>query len=180
MSFDSRARGPQLSQGSPSPRDVRNQVAGLIQGLVRDPGQAAIPAAAITLEQMAPGTRSESEANEFGLFLSSGLTPGEYRVAVTASGLEKGTGSVALLTGQVAKSQQPPRSRRWPTPWRTSGWRDSRSTAGSRRTSSLWRRRTQPALQAGRRDWMASPRCASRPTSHRPTTTAPQPRFCEP
>jgi hypothetical protein len=63
--------------------------AGRVQGLVRDPSGAAIPAVAVTLEQVATAAKTYSKANESGLFRFPGLTPGEYRVTVTASGLEK-------------------------------------------------------------------------------------------
>lgn len=75
---------------------------GSIQGTVKDPTGAVIPAAEIVLEQTTTSRKYTSESNASGAFAFPSLPPGDYRIAVRSAGLETFRGNVFLQTGQVA------------------------------------------------------------------------------
>src|SRR5579883_603851 len=69
-----------------------------VHGSVRDTSDAAIPGASVTLTATATGVERKTVANEAGLFVFPGVTPGPYRVTVDSPGMSK---FEASLTVQV-------------------------------------------------------------------------------
>ena len=73
-----------------------------ITGTVTDPTGAAVPAAKVTLANLATQVVYLGETNELGIYRFQNLPPGEYRVEVEAAGFKKVTQSpVVLLVGDV-------------------------------------------------------------------------------
>jgi len=77
--------------------------AGRIQGAITDATGAAIPGAAVSLENLATGAVAKTEANAAGLFLYPGIASGEYRLSVSSPGMLPWSGKLTLYTGQVAE-----------------------------------------------------------------------------
>ncbi len=75
---------------------------GSVQGSVKDPTGAVIPAAKVTLEQIATARKYLSESNERGAYVFPSVPPGDYRIAVESAGLEPFRGSFLLQAGQAA------------------------------------------------------------------------------
>src|SRR5215831_6532309 len=75
---------------------------GQIQGTVNDASGAVVPHAAVTLENVQTDTRLQTTTTEAGTYLFPGLTPGEYRLTVTAPGMQKWSGTATLVAGQRA------------------------------------------------------------------------------
>ena len=76
--------------------------AGQIQGTVNDAAGAAVPSATVLLESVQTGNRSQVETNSQGFFVFPSLQAGDYRLTVTAAGMAKWQGQVALSVGQTA------------------------------------------------------------------------------
>lgn len=75
---------------------------GSIQGTVRDPSGAVVPAAQVTAEHVATSRRSTTTTNQTGFYLFPSLPPGTYTVTVEAKGLQSWRGDLLLQTGQAA------------------------------------------------------------------------------
>jgi hypothetical protein len=75
---------------------------GQIQGTVTDASGAIVPGAAVALENRQTDTRLQTTTSEVGAFLFPSLVPGEYRLTITAPGMQKWEGDTTLVTGQRA------------------------------------------------------------------------------
>ena len=75
---------------------------GSIQGTVRDPSGAVVPASQVTAEHVATSRRSTTTTNQTGFYLFPSLPPGNYTVTVEAKGLQSWRGDLLLQTGQAA------------------------------------------------------------------------------
>jgi hypothetical protein len=75
---------------------------GVIRGTVYDAANAAVPAAPMVLTHVATNTARDATTNELGLFVITGLVPGDYTLTVQAKGFKKWTGSLNLVAGQTA------------------------------------------------------------------------------
>ena len=71
-----------------------------LQGNVSDATGAVIPGAPIALEHIQTGNKFQTKGNEVGFFVFPALQPGEYRLTVDFSGMNKWQGQVNLLVGQ--------------------------------------------------------------------------------
>ena len=75
---------------------------GVIQGTVKDATGAVIPAAKITVENVATSQRHTTSANEVGFYLFPALLPGNYKFAAEAAGMQTWQGQLTLQVGQTA------------------------------------------------------------------------------
>lgn len=75
---------------------------GTIQGAVRDPSGAVIPAVAITAEHVSTARRYETQSTAAGLYVFPTVPTGEYRIVAQMAGLETWRGNLLLQTGQTA------------------------------------------------------------------------------
>jgi hypothetical protein len=72
-----------------------------VSGSVRDQSGAYIPAAAVTLRQMATAVVLKTTTNEVGFYMFPGVVPGPYQLSVEAAGMQKFEGT---LVAQVQQS----------------------------------------------------------------------------
>jgi outer membrane receptor protein involved in Fe transport len=74
-----------------------------LTGRVLDPNAAAIPGAQITLTQVGTGVHRETTTNDEGIYLLTGLPPGEYTMKVEAKGFRSKTSEapIAVQVGQT-------------------------------------------------------------------------------
>jgi hypothetical protein len=72
----------------------------VLSGVVLDPQQHGTPEASIELTASATGSQRRTVSNEIGIFQITGLLPGEYIVAVKASGFAGLSQTVRLEAGQ--------------------------------------------------------------------------------
>jgi hypothetical protein len=77
------------------------QFSGNISGNVQDPTGASVPAATVTLTNDSTGEAFTTKSDSGGAFLFVSLAPGNYKIAVVASGFATTNLSVALLTEQT-------------------------------------------------------------------------------
>ena len=75
---------------------------GVIQGTVKDATGAVIPAAKITVENVATSQRHTTTANEVGFYLFPALLPGNYKFTAEAAGMQTWQGQLTLQVGQTA------------------------------------------------------------------------------
>ena len=75
---------------------------GFITGVVRDASGAAIPGAAVAVINERTGTNAPSVSNEEGVYRSSALAAGAYRVEAVLEGFETVVKRVTLDLGQTA------------------------------------------------------------------------------
>jgi hypothetical protein len=75
---------------------------GQIQGTVTDATGAVVPRASVTLENVQTDTRLQSVTSEVGAYVFPALTAGEYRLTITAPGMQKWSGTATLVAGQRA------------------------------------------------------------------------------
>src|SRR5262245_58642018 len=59
-----------------------------VRGTVRDPGQAVIPKANVTLTNTATNVARNTSTNEAGLFVFPGIFPGPHRISVEFPGMQ--------------------------------------------------------------------------------------------
>ena len=64
-------------------------ISGSIVGTVVDPGRLAVPAANVTLVNVATGEKRQMATNETGAFFFGSLQPGEYNLGVEAGGFKR-------------------------------------------------------------------------------------------
>ena len=76
--------------------------AGNIQGVVKDPTGAVIPAAKVLLVRVDTGRAYAATANQVGFYLMPALEPGEYKITAQAEGMQTWEGQMVLRTGQTA------------------------------------------------------------------------------
>jgi outer membrane receptor protein involved in Fe transport len=74
-----------------------------LTGIVRDPSNAVVPAAALTVTHLATGVRHTAAATADGTFLLVNLPPGEYLVEAAAPGFQTVAQTIALAVGQRAR-----------------------------------------------------------------------------
>ena len=74
--------------------------AGQIQGTVTDATGAVIPKAVVVLENTRTGNRLESQTNGAGAYVLPSVQAGDYKLSVSAPGLQKWTGQATLRAGQ--------------------------------------------------------------------------------
>src|SRR4051794_14151725 len=73
-----------------------------IQGTVADTSGAVIPTAVVTLTNPQTGNRLETTTSAAGAFVFPSLQTGEYKLTVSAPGLQKWEGEATLRAGQQA------------------------------------------------------------------------------
>ena len=74
-----------------------------LTGIVKDPSDAVIPGAQVTVTGLANGAVTKVTTNVEGTYLALNLTPGEYLVQIEALGFQKYEQTVALATGTRAR-----------------------------------------------------------------------------
>ena len=74
-----------------------------LTGIVKDPSDAAIPGASVTVTNLATGVPSKATANQEGTYLVVNLAPGEYLIQAEAQGFQRFEQTVLLETGQRAR-----------------------------------------------------------------------------
>jgi Carboxypeptidase regulatory-like domain len=75
---------------------------GTINGTVRDPAQAAIPGASVTIHNLDTGIDRAVSTNEAGLYSAPFLSPGRYEITVTKAGFTMVTRKeLTLQVGQT-------------------------------------------------------------------------------
>jgi hypothetical protein len=75
---------------------------GSLVGSIKDPSGLAVKGAAVTAEHEATGRQRQSESNEHGDFVLSGLEPGSYIVRVSTAGFKQAERrGVVLATGEL-------------------------------------------------------------------------------
>lgn len=72
-----------------------------VQGTVTDPKGSVVPAATVTLTNIATGVQQTTTSNASGVYQFASLAPGNYIVSGTASGFAKTTVSFVLETDQT-------------------------------------------------------------------------------
>ena len=75
---------------------------GVIQGTVRDPSGAVIPAARVSLTHVPTARTWNVETNTAGFYVQPSLPIGPYRVAIEAPGMKRWEGTLELQAGQIA------------------------------------------------------------------------------
>ena len=75
---------------------------GQIQGTISDVSGAVVPNAAVLLENIQTDNPFRTVTNEAGLYVFPSLTPGDYRLTVTAPGMQKWEGKATLVAGPRA------------------------------------------------------------------------------
>src|SRR5689334_14365758 len=76
---------------------------GSIWGVVTDQQHLRVPAAYLTLQDMAGGLRRELTTSSEGSFEISGLPPGDYKLTAVAEGFQNAEFRVALEVNQRAR-----------------------------------------------------------------------------
>jgi hypothetical protein len=71
---------------------------GTVKGTVRDQSGAVVPQAAVTLTNPATNLAAKTSTNAVGFYVFPGVQPGQYRLSVEASGMQRFEGR---LTAQV-------------------------------------------------------------------------------
>jgi hypothetical protein len=74
-----------------------------LTGIVKDPSDAVIPNAQVTITSLATNIVTKMLANDEGTYLALNLMPGEYLVQVEATGFQRFEQTVALSTGTRAR-----------------------------------------------------------------------------
>src|SRR4249920_2349136 len=75
---------------------------GQIQGTISDASGAVVPNATVLLENIQTDNPFRTVTNEAALYVFTSLTPGDYRLTVTAPGMQKWEGKATLVAGQRA------------------------------------------------------------------------------
>jgi hypothetical protein len=76
---------------------------GNIQGTVKDASGAVVPKAHVALLHTATNRQYDTEANGVGFYLFPSIELGDYRISVTAAGMQAWKGQLHLLAGQTAE-----------------------------------------------------------------------------
>ena len=84
---------------APSMTPLLAQVAGAtLSGVVTDPAGAVVPGAQLTIQNTATGISAVATTNSSGLYSATNLTPGPYRITVTAPGFATEVAANLILT----------------------------------------------------------------------------------
>lgn len=75
---------------------------GQIQGSISDATGAAVNNAVVVLENLGTESQLRTTSSEVGSYLFTSLTPGDYRITITATGMQKWQGTINLVAGQRA------------------------------------------------------------------------------
>src|SRR5258708_24392912 len=75
---------------------------GQIQGTISDASGAVVPNAVVVLENTQTDNRFQTVTNEAGLYVFPSLTPGDYRLTVSAPGMKTWEAKATLVAGQRA------------------------------------------------------------------------------
>src|SRR5260370_25119710 len=75
---------------------------GQIQGTVTDASRAVVPNATVVLENIRTDTRLQTISSDVGFYVFPSLAPGDYRITITITGMQKWEGTVTLVAGQRA------------------------------------------------------------------------------
>jgi hypothetical protein len=75
---------------------------GSVQGTVKDPGGAVVPAAKVAVTHIETARPYDTTSNEVGFYLFPGLQPGNYKLTVQAAGMQPWEGQLLLQVGQTA------------------------------------------------------------------------------
>src|SRR5690348_3025267 len=75
---------------------------GTISGTVRDPGEAAVPAANVTITHTGTGISQSAQTNSVGLYYFGALPIGPYKVTIEKQGFDSWSGTLTLAVGQDA------------------------------------------------------------------------------
>src|SRR4051812_42537340 len=73
---------------------------GQIQGTVTDVSRAVVPRATVFLNNVHTETRLQTISSEVGFYVFPSLVPGDYRITIAMSGMQKWEGTVTLVAGQ--------------------------------------------------------------------------------
>ena len=85
-------------------RGVAQDINASLSGTVTDQSQAAIPAAKLTITNVASGVSTNTMSDGSGHYALNGILPGNYDLAVTATGFQTRTQKgIELAVGQVAR-----------------------------------------------------------------------------
>src|SRR6185369_10057893 len=76
---------------------------GQIQGTVTDTSGAIVPHAAVSLANTQTDARLQTTTSEVGSFVFPALVPGDYRLTITMTGMQKWEGTATLVAGQRAE-----------------------------------------------------------------------------
>ena len=74
-----------------------------LQGVVADSSGAVVPNAVVVVDHLQTGNRFETTTSAAGLYLFPSLQTGEYKLTVTAPGLQRWEGQATLRAGQQAE-----------------------------------------------------------------------------
>ncbi|HLJ77072.1 MAG TPA: carboxypeptidase-like regulatory domain-containing protein, partial [Acidobacteriaceae bacterium] len=85
----------------PQPLSAQTLISGDISGTVTDPSGAVVPNAHVTVTSVETGQSKAATSDAGGAYRVSLLTPGHYKVSVTASGFETATLTVSVSPGVV-------------------------------------------------------------------------------
>ncbi len=77
---------------------------GSIRGTVKDPTEAVMPRAAVTVKNVETGFERRLATREDGTYLADNLPPGEYEVSVEAQGFQKQLKRVTVLTANSVET----------------------------------------------------------------------------
>jgi hypothetical protein len=81
-------------------RPLHAQVSGAtLSGTITDPQGSAVPAAKVIAKNIATGLATETTSNTAGAYTIPNLIPGDYQVAVSASGFTTAIAKVTLTVG---------------------------------------------------------------------------------
>src|SRR5688572_11849442 len=74
---------------------------GVLTGVVKDPTDAQIPGASVTISNLDSGIRVETITDEVGLFRQDALVPGNYQIEVALNGFETVVRRIVVAGGQT-------------------------------------------------------------------------------
>src|SRR5690242_7293297 len=74
-----------------TPNTVLAQATATLSGVIRDPSDAVIPKATVTLHNTETGTERQRLTNDSGLYVFVSVPPGEYSLTVTKAGFASAT-----------------------------------------------------------------------------------------
>ena len=76
-----------------------------LHGVVKDPSQAVVPGAQVTLTSTETNRQDTVQSNESGVYSISGLAPGRYRLTVEKTGFTNGVVNAVTIASEQAQTQ---------------------------------------------------------------------------
>lgn len=73
-----------------------------VRGVVRDPTQAVVPSATVTLTNTATNVIRTTRTNDVGIYVFPSVIPGPYRITMEAAGFQKFEGALTVMVQQDA------------------------------------------------------------------------------